>query len=192
VIRAPTAGVVSKRAALIGSVVNPTTELFRLIRDGRIELDAQVPELDLDVVRPGQSARILRGAEAYAGTVRLVAPVVDAASRLGIVHIALGRGTPLKPGMFARAEIDVGEASSLAVPDAALVFRDGRPGVFAINAENRVALHAVETGLRKAGWVEVTTGVERGQRIVVAGAGFLNDGDLVRVDTASRSLGATE
>jgi len=185
-IEAPASGIVSKRSVLIGAVVTGGTELLRLVRDARLEADVEVPELDIDLVRAGQPVRVRHGETVLDAAVRAVAPTVDPKTRLGLAHVALPPGTVLKPGMFVRAEIQVGEATALAVPQEAVVYRDGRPSVFAVAGENRVALRQLETGTRRNGWVEVKGGLEPGARVVVAGAGFLNDGDLVRVhQTAS-------
>jgi RND family efflux transporter MFP subunit len=184
VIRAPTDGVISKRSALLGSVAGIGTEMFRIIREGRVELQALVPELDISKISPGQQARVVHGDIAVTGTVRLVSPVVDVGTRLGMAYVAVPSDSGLKPGMFARAEIEVGTIDALSVPQEALVFRDGRPAAFAVGADDRVALRALETGTRKNGWVEVKSGLELSDRVVVAGAGFLSDGDLVRVDNA--------
>ncbi len=188
VIRAPADGVIAKRTGLLGSVSSVGAELFRMIRDGRIELQAQVPEMDIGKVQVGQRARVVHGDTVVTGTIRLVSPVVDAATRLGIAYVALPAGSGLKPGMFASAEITVGVADGFALPQDALVFRDGRPGAFAVGADNRVTLRLLDTGARQDGWVEVKGGLDRRARIVVAGAGFLNDGDLVRVDGASANV----
>ena len=185
VIRAPTDGVIGKRTALLGSVASVGMELFRMIREGRVELQAQIAELDIGRIRAGQAARVVHGDDAVTGTVRLVSPVVDATTRLGLAYITLPADSGLKPGMFASAEIGVGVAQALAVPQDALVFRDGRPGAFAVGADNHVSLRLLETGTRQDGWVEVRAGLDRGDRIVVAGAGFLNDGDIVRIDSAA-------
>lgn len=185
VIRAPTDGVISKRSALLGSVSSVGAELFRMIRDGRVELQAQIAELDIGRIQAGQAARVIRGDAAVDGTVRLVSPVVDASTRLGLAYVAVPPGSALKPGMFASAEINVGVAETIAVPQDALVFRDGRPAAFAVGPDNRVSLRLVETGARQNGWVEVRSGLDRSDRIVIAGAGFLSDGDLVRIDSAA-------
>jgi RND family efflux transporter MFP subunit len=185
VIHAPTDGVISKRSANLGSVVSVGTDLFHVIRDGRVEMQALVPELGIDGIKPGQKVRVVHGDTAVTGTVRLVSPVVDASTRLGMVYVALPPDSGLKPGMFARAEIAVGTVVALSVPQEALVFRDGRPAAFAVGADNRVALRPLETGTSQNGWVEVKSGLGSADRIVVAGAGFLNDGDLVRVESAA-------
>jgi RND family efflux transporter MFP subunit len=185
VIRAPTDGVISKRSALLGSVASVGAELFRMIRDGRIEVQGLVPELDIGKIKPGQRARVVHGDIAVTGTVRLVSPVVDPATRLGMAYVAVPADSGLRPGMFAKAEIAVGTTDALSVPQEALIFRDGRPAAFAVRADNRVALRPLETGTRQNGWVEVKSGLDLSDRIVVAGAGFLSDGDLVRVDSAA-------
>ena len=192
VIRAPTDGVISKRAALVGSVASVGMELFRMIREGRVELQAQVPELDIGKVKAGQSAHVVHGDVAVTGTIRLVSPVVDNATRLGMAYVALPADSTLKPGMFASAEIAVGTRKGLAVPQEALVFRDGRPAAFAVGADNRVSLRLLETGTRQNGWVEIRSGLDPAERIVVAGAGFLNDGDLVRVDSVASTASVSE
>ncbi len=185
-ILAPTAGVVSRRTVLPGAVVSPGQEMLRLIRDGRIELDARVPELDLARVAPGQQARITHGERTVLATVRAVAPTVSADTRLGIVHLSVPADSGLRPGMFARAAIVAGSAEAPTVPRAALLHRDGRPVVFALSA-GRAELRRLELGEATAdGQVEVRAGLSAGERVVIAGAGFLNDGDPVRIAEAAR------
>ncbi|MBP0493964.1 efflux RND transporter periplasmic adaptor subunit [Pararoseomonas indoligenes] len=179
-ILAPTDGIVSRRSALPGNVTSAGQEMLRLIRDGRIELDARVPELELAAVRPGQPVRVTHGDRVVTGTVRAVAPTVLAETRLGIVHVALPADSGLRPGMFARAEIQPGEAQGLTVPQSALLFREGRPAVLVVS-DDRVALRPITTGRRGEGVVEVTSGLAEGERVVATGAGFLSDGDRVRV-----------
>jgi len=181
-ILAPAAGIVSRRSVLPGAVVQPGQEMLRLIRDGRLELDARVPELDLTGVGPGQVVRVQHGEREIMGTVRALAPVVAGETRLGVVHVALPPGSGLRPGMFARAEILPAPAPALTVPEEAVVFRDGRPVVFVLpEGAERVALRPIATGLRREGVVEVTEGLAPGERVVATGAGFLSKGDRVRV-----------
>jgi HlyD family secretion protein len=69
------------------------------------------------------------------------------------------------------------------VPEAAVVSREGRPQVFALADDAKVEQRQVETGMRRDGFVEVLSGLKPGERIVLAGAGYLRDGDLVRVSS---------
>jgi RND family efflux transporter MFP subunit len=181
VIRAPVAGRVISRSVTRGQIVQPGAELFRMVRDGRLELDAQIPEADLPLVRAGQTATV-SGDEGLAvtGTVRIVTPEVDGQTRLGVARIALPAGATVRPGMFARAEIDVGAQPSFVVPSGAIVYREGKPGVYVIGAGNAVTFRPVTTGGRQGDDLAVT-GVRAGERVVVSGSGFLGDGDRVTV-----------
>lgn len=181
-VTAPSAGFITVRKVAIGSVLTSGQELFRMVRDGRLELDAQVAEVDLTRLQAGLKARVQHdsGIEAV-GEIRAVAPAIDAKSRLGIVHIALPADAGFKPGMFARAQIETSRVPAIVVPEAAVVSREGRPQVFALADDAKVEQRQVETGIRRDGFVEVLSGLKAGERIVLAGAGYLRDGDLVRV-----------
>jgi RND family efflux transporter MFP subunit len=120
-ILAPADGYVSSRTVEIGQIVSSGQELFKVVREGRLELDAEVPETGLASVREGQAALVSAdGAGEVAATVRAVAPSIDARTRLGIVHLALPPDSGFRPGMFARAEIALGDAPALVVPQGAV------------------------------------------------------------------------
>ena len=181
-IRAPVAGRIISRSVTRGQIVGAGTELFRMVRDGRLELDAQVPETELPFVAAGQTATIVSDQNGTTtGTIRIVTPEVDPQTRLGIARITLAPGAALKPGNFARATISVGAAPALIIPAAAVVFREGKPGVYVIDQNGRVAFTRIETGARTGPSVAVLSGLRAGQRVVLSGAGFLGDGDLVTV-----------
>jgi RND family efflux transporter MFP subunit len=185
VIRAPVSGRVISRSVTRGQIVQPGVELFRMVRDGRLELDAQVPESELALVRPGMTAVISSDqAGATSGTVRIVTPEVDPQSRLGVARIALSPGAALRPGMFARAEIDVGAQPALTIPSAAIVYREGKAGVYVVGPQNVVRFRVVTTGGRTGQALAITSGLNGGERVVVSGAGFLGDGDTVTIVAA--------
>ncbi|MBY0336388.1 MAG: efflux RND transporter periplasmic adaptor subunit, partial [Acetobacteraceae bacterium] len=180
-IAAPHDGTISQRGVLVGAVVQPGQEMFRLIRDDRLELNARIPELELARVEPGQPVRVLHGEREIAARVRAVFPTVEGSTRLGTVHVALPPGAGLRPGQFARAEIAAGAAPALVVPQEAVVFRDGQAVVFVLApGSDRVAQKPVATGQRREGMVEVTRGLAEGEAVVAQGAGFLTEGDRVR------------
>jgi RND family efflux transporter MFP subunit len=185
-IRAPVSGLIISRSVTKGQIISAGTELFRMVRDGRLELDAQVPETELPLVRAGQGA-VVTSDQANGpvnGSVRIVTPQVDAQTRLGIARVSLSAGSGLRPGMFARAEIDVGDAPALSIPASAVVFREGKPGVYLIAANNTVRFTPVTTGERSGQMVVIASGLQAGARVVVQGAGFLGDGDHVTVSAA--------
>ncbi|KGF81879.1 RND transporter [Massilia sp. JS1662] len=184
-IVAPDAGLISARSATVGAVAGVGTEMFRMIRQGRLEWRAEVTAAELPRIRPGQKAVVqTAGGSGVQGRVRTVAPTVDAQSRVALVYVdlppALSANAPLKAGMFASGQFALGESAALTVPQQAVAVRDGFAYVFRLNADGRVSQLKVTTGRRLGDRVEVTGGLAPEALVVTSGAGFLNDGDLVR------------
>ncbi|RTM03914.1 MAG: efflux RND transporter periplasmic adaptor subunit [Hyphomicrobiales bacterium] len=181
-IRAPFDGIVSSKPAVAGSIVQAGTELMKIIRDGRLEVGVLVPEKDLAGISVGQAANIVDASgRAFSGSVSSIAETVNATTRLATVYVAVGEGSGLKPGMFARVTIETAASQQLTVAETALIWHDGKPAVFVIDGESKVSAHPVATGTRQNGRVAIESGLSEGDQVVVAGAGFLNDGNLVRV-----------
>ena len=181
-VLAPDSGVISARSATVGAVVPAGAELFRLIRQGRLEWRAEVVAAELGQIKPGQAVRVTSaGGETIAGKVRMVAPTVDAATRNGLVYVDLPQPGPAKAGMFARGDFETGSSSALTLPQSAVLLRDGFSYVFKLGADNKVAQAKVSVGRRVGDRIEVTGGVDANTRVVARGAGFLADGDTVRV-----------
>jgi RND family efflux transporter MFP subunit len=184
-VLAPDDGVISARTATVGSVLGAGTELFRLIRQGRLEWRAEVTSTELARVTVGTPAVITSASGAQVeGKVRSIAPTVDPQTRNALVYVdipGVQQTSAVKAGMFARGEFQLGRSSALTVPQAAIVPRDGFNHLLVLQPDNRVAQLKVETGRRVGDRVEITTKLPDDARIVVQGAGFLNDGDLVRV-----------
>jgi RND family efflux transporter MFP subunit len=192
---APDSGVISARAATVGAVLGPGTELFRLIRQGRLEWRAEVTSSELGHINAGTSALVTAASGArLSGRVRMIAPTVDPQTRSALVYVDLtpvpGAPASARAGMFARGEFELGAAPALTVPQAAIVMREGFSYVFALGPDNRVALVKVQTGRSAGDLVEILGGLAADARVVAAGAGFLNDGDLVRVTEAPASAAA--
>jgi RND family efflux transporter MFP subunit len=183
-IRAPVSGLVISRSVTRGQIVQPGAELFRIVRDGRLELDAQVPETEIGLVRAGQSATVSSDDVGEAsGSVRIVTPEVDSQTRLGLARISLSAGGGLRPGMFARAEIDVGAQAAIVVPSQSILYRENRAGVYVIDGEGRARFQTV-TVLSRSDDFSAVEGLQAGARVVVEGAGFLGDGDRVTIAPA--------
>nr|WP_315025392.1 efflux RND transporter periplasmic adaptor subunit [Brevundimonas diminuta] len=180
-IRAPVSGLIISRSVTKGQIISAGTELFRMVRDGRLELDAQVPETELPLIQAGQSAAVTSSqAGSTTGTVRIVTPEVNAQTRLGLARISLAPGSALKPGMFARAAIEAGTRPATVVPTDAVLYRSNKSGVFVLNADSSVRFIPVTVLSRRDDQTSVE-GLNAGVRVVVAGAGFLNEGDKVTV-----------
>lgn len=191
-VLAPDDGIISARAATVGSLAQPGQELFRLIRGGRLEWRAEVTAAELAQIAPGMEAVVQPpGAAApVAGRVRKVAPTVDPKTRNALVYVDLPAPGPLRAGMFARGELRVGAAAALTLPQESVVLRDGFAYVYQVGADSIARELKVEVGRRVGDRVEIVRGLDAGTRVVAAGAGFLSDGDLVRVAEAAAGVAA--
>lgn len=188
-VSAPDDGVISARSASVGAVLGAGTELFRLIRQNRLEWRAEVTAAELPRIKPGQPVLLSPpgATQPVRGKVRVIAPTVDPQSRSALVYVDLPAGTAARAGMYASGEFEFGSTSALTVPQQAVVLRDGFAYVFRLRPDSRVAQQKVQTGRRVGDRVEITAGLTPDAVLVGSGAGFLNDGDLVRVaDAAAR------
>ena len=197
IVRAPVSGIVAEMLARVGDVtgippqtqvsttVGGTQKLFSIISDGALELQAEVPDTQLARVKVGNSAKVISGANnslKLEGKVSSIEPLVNN-KRAAIVKIDLPATNELKPGMFARAEINTNSTLGLAVPKKALSYQpDGNAIVFTLSEEEKVRIQKIEVGeSMDDGNVEIKSGLQAGDRVVVSGAGYLKDGDKVRV-----------
>jgi RND family efflux transporter MFP subunit len=188
-VLAPDDGLISARNATVGAVVPAGAEMFRLIRQSRLEWRAEVAASELAQIRPGQPVRVEpAGGAAVTGKVRMVAPTVDAATRNGIVYVDLPAGGAARAGMFARGEFEVGSSAALTLPQTAVVLRDGFSYVYQVGADGRVSQTKVGTGRRAGERIEIASGLDPGARVVASGGGFLADGDTVRVVDAAPAI----
>jgi RND family efflux transporter MFP subunit len=190
-------GVISSRSATVGAVVGAGTELFRLIRQGRLEWRAEVTAEELGRIAIGTTA-LVTGANGtqVKGKVRMIAPTVDPQSRYALVYVDLQPASknlsPVRAGMFANGEFELGTSDAVTVPQQAVVIRDGFSYVFALNRDGRVVQTRINPGRRIGDRIEVVDGVAPNAVLVASGAGFLNDGDLVKVAAAAAVSGNGE
>jgi RND family efflux transporter MFP subunit len=191
-IVAPANGVISKRMATVGAVVQPGNELFRLIRDGQIEWLAELPSHSIAQVQPGAKARVaLDDGGTVEATVRMIAPTIDAATRNGLVYATLPAGTRLRPGALAKGELLISDARVLSLPETSVLTRDGYAFVFVVGKDGVARQTRIETGTRQRGLVEINGGLDGETRVVTTGAGFVKDGDVVRLATDPAQRQAT-
>ena len=181
-LRAPDAGVISSRHVQPGQVVSGGGELLRLIRRGRLEWRAEVSENDLTRIKPGATVD-LRGPSGVevTGVIRAVSPSIDPQTRTALVYADLEKPGALRAGMFAEGRLRVGKAEVTVVPRQSVVFRDGYPYVFVMADGGKVLQRRIETGPPQGDFIEVRSGLKDGERVVARGAGFLSDGDVVKV-----------
>ena len=181
-VRAPDNGVISARGATVGAVVGAGTELFRMIRGGRLEWRAEVTSNEIASIKPGEKVAVTAASGAVVeGTVRTVAPTIDAATRNALVYVDLPVSAGVKAGMFAKGEFALGAANALTLPQQALVLRDGFTYAMRIEPNNKVVQVKLETGRRAGDAVEIKQGAKVSDRFAGSGAAFLADGDTVKV-----------
>ncbi|WP_212786523.1 efflux RND transporter periplasmic adaptor subunit [Ferrigenium kumadai] len=184
---APDDGVISAANANVGSTVQPGAELFRLIRKGRLEWRAELTADELMLLRKGMSAEITVGeGRTVKGRVRAISPSVDPQTRYGHALVDLPNDAGLIAGLFARGEIMLGDAHTIAqtLPQSAVVQHDGAAYVYVIAPDGRVQERKVGIGQRSGDRIEITSGLEPGVSVVESGGAFLTDGDVVRLTSA--------
>lgn len=180
-IRAPSAGLISRRTAQIGGLASAAAPaLFRIVANGEIELEAEVTENALARIREGQKATVeVTGAGSVDAVVRLVTPEIDPATRLGKVRILLGSKPGLLVGAFGRGRVVTATSRNIALPATAVLYNDDGAYVQRIDGGHITAI-AVRTGLRSDGLVEIVSGIAEGELVVAKSGTFLRDGDAVR------------
>jgi len=179
-VRAVDDGVISARSATLGQVAQAGTELFRLIRQDRLEWRAELTAEQMERVTIGQEAIVqLSEGRSVTGRVRQLTPALDEGTRLGWVYVDLPVGSALRAGAYVSGRIALARELAMAVPPEAVVIRDGRASVFRVVAGRAVQV-PVATGRRSDGAVEIVRGIRVGERVAMRGAGFLNDGDRVQ------------
>ncbi len=189
-VTAPADGVISHRRARIGATAALASQepMFRMIALGEIELDAEVPQAHIARLALGQKARIaVPGNGEVEGTVRLISPAVDPATRLGRVRILLGKDPNLRIGTFARGEVVVARGTGLAVPRSAVLFGKSGPSVQIVENDT-IETRPVTIGLAEADKVEIRGGVSEGAMVVAKSGTFLRNGDRVRPVDLSRAV----
>lgn len=188
-VRAPDSGIISARSATVGAVVGSGTELFRMIRQGRLEWRAEVTSTELARLRPGMAVEVSAASGATVkAKLRTVAPTVDIQTRNTLVYVDLPSHPNIRAGMFARGTFMLGDNPALTVPSEALVVREGFNYLFVLGTDQRVQRLKVQTGRRSQDRVEIVSGLDAAASVVVRGAGFLNDGDMVRVAAVGEKI----
>lgn len=181
-------GVISSRSATLGAVAAKGQELFKLIRQNRLEWRGEVTAAEMTQLRPGVEATVeVPNVGRIRGSVRFLAPTLDEQSRNGLVYVDLPNAAKngLRAGMFGRGEFHLGSSAGLTMPQDALSLREGFSYVFRLTEQDgdraKVEQVKVQLGRRAGDALEVLAGLNPGDRLVARGASFLADGDSVRV-----------
>lgn len=191
-VKSPVAGVVADRNARIGAIASGAGQpMFTIIRDGQIELVADVSETDILKMSVGQKAKVkvAGGAKTLDGSVRLISPVIDPQTRLGAVHIAIDDDQGARSGMYASAEIIVAQADGVALPLSAIT-TDKHGTTTRLVTDNVVKQVKISTGIQDGAFIEIKDGLKQGDVVVAKAGAFVRDGDrinAVRDETSAES-----
>lgn len=189
-VLAPDHGQITARSATVGAVVGTGAELYRMIRQGRLEWRAEVTASEVGRIKPGAKATLTASSGVVTeGRVRQIAPSVDAQTRSVLVYVDVAAKPGIKAGMYARGEFEMGSSAANTLPQAAVVMRDGFAYVMVAgkgpnpNDASMVRVSQVKVGLgRRVGQqVEVLSGLDAKAQVVASGVAFLADGDIVKV-----------
>ena len=195
IVRAPDSGIVSERIGRVGDVSSGSQKLFSIIRGNKLELQLKVPETQVSQVKPGTAVQITSDSDKrikLSGTVREISPLVDPQNRQATVKIDLPTSEFLRSGMFLRASISTATAQGLKVPAKAILPQsDGSSIVYKLVGEDKVQAQPVEVGEITGGAVgdlnaarvQIKKGLKAGDKVVIAGAGYLKDGDRIKVSS---------
>ncbi|MCZ4091816.1 efflux RND transporter periplasmic adaptor subunit [Sinorhizobium psoraleae] len=181
-VKAPVSGVISVKNAKVGAIASGGGEpLFAIIRDGIIEMKADVAEADIIKLAVGQPAtvRLAGSSTTIEGKIRLIAPIVDPQTRLGKVHITLSDTSKARSGMYAAATIIVQQKQTVVLPQTAVTAEDGKAIVRKVE-DGVVRLVPVVTGIQDGQYVEILSGLKAGEQAVAKAGAYVRDGDRIK------------
>jgi HlyD family secretion protein len=174
-------GIITSRTVSVGQVAQTGAELLRMLRQGRVEWRAEVPESRLALLKAGQAVSITSSDGSHIeGKVRMVAPTVSVNNRTALVYVDIAGGSA-RPGQFASGSISVGEGDALLAPVTSVVLQDGYSYVFVLKQGDVVERRLVQTADVHGDGIVIVSGLKPGEVVAVKGAGFLKDRDTVKV-----------
>lgn len=181
-------GVISARSATLGAVVAQGQELFRIIRQSRLEWRGELTAAEMARLTPGLAVSVdVPNVGRVAGTVRALAPSLDAQSRNGLVYVDLANASDagFRAGMFGKGEFNLSSSPGLTLPQDAVNLRDGFSYVYRLqqrdSQQTQVAQIKVQVGRRLGDRLEIISGINADDELVASGGAFLSDGDIVKV-----------
>lgn len=181
-VRAPVSGYVLERSVETGQTVSAGSGvLFRIAKDGELELQAQLSEDDLAQVSVGVPASVTPvGTErVFNGSIWQISPIINAQNRQGIARISLPFDKALRPGGFASVEVKAGAMTAPVLPESAV--QTGREGsfVYVVGKDNKVKQRPVKVGSVTANGLIIQEGLDGTERVVLYAGGFLNPDETI-------------
>lgn len=182
-IRSPAAGLVLARAVEPGQVVGPGNgALFRVAKDGELEIKAQVSEQDMAQIHVGSPARVtpVGSSDSFNGVVWQLSPIIDPLTRQGTARIQLAYDKALRPGGFAAAEITAGRTTAPQLPESAVLSDPKGNYVYIVDARDKVERRDVKVGDVSDSGLTIRSGLTGREKVVYSAGAFLNPGDKVK------------
>jgi membrane fusion protein, multidrug efflux system len=186
-IGAPFAGVVTSKNIEVGSFASPGTPLMTLEQTGNYRLEVQVGESRLGDVTVGKDVAVVVDAlaEELSGKVVEIVPIADPSSRTFTVKIEIPKVTGLRSGLYGKASLAAGKKTILLAPPQAIFEKGQLLAVYVVDKGGTARLRLVQTGKRYGAKIEILSGLDGGERVVVSGLEKLSDGR--RVSEAAKS-----
>jgi multidrug efflux pump subunit AcrA (membrane-fusion protein) len=180
-VQAPAAGVIYSASAIIGATASErAAPLFRIARQGEMELLAETPVNTMEQLAVDQAAKVeIIGVGELSGKVRLVASAINPTTQLGQVHVFIGTDKRLRVGTFGRAIINIDRRCGPTIPLSAVLYGEGA-AIVQVVRDDRIETRRVSVGLMENGQIEIRDGVAVGDIVVVRAGAFVRDGDRVR------------
>lgn len=183
IVKAPDSGMIYERQVKLGDVSSTAGKMFTIVRNNRFELQAKVPESDLKFIKEGANVEVssdVNDSFKTSGSIRQIGPSVDSVTRQVIVKIDVNYVKGMLPGQFMKGKISLGKTKSLVIPTKAVFNNEGISKIFTV--KNLLATSkTIETGTKLGDLVEVKSGLNNNEEIIVNGIGFLKDGDPIKV-----------
>ena len=178
-VTAPFDGVVTRKLADVGDLAMPGKPLLEIEAPTSLRFEADLPEAILDRVKLGAKMPV-RLAKVIEGTVSEISPVADPVSRTFRVKLDLPQTEGLRTGQFGRVSVPVAEVKLLLVPQSAVLKRGQMELVF-VAKDGKATLRLVKSGKVLEGRVEVLSGLEEGEQVIVSETMKLTDGQPVTI-----------
>ena len=181
-------GIISSSNATLGAVAIKGQELFRLIRQNRLEWRGEVTAAEITQLKPDMKVTVsVPDVGNVEGSIRFLAPTLNIQNRNGLVYVDLPNASVngLRAGMFGRGEFHIANSNGLTIPQEAISMIDGFSYVFLLTNQTEghgyVKQVKVQLGRRFDNKLEILSGITANDLLVASGAAFLTDGDNVRI-----------
>ena len=183
-VTAPFAGIVTKRNIDVGDLIDTSGKpLFLLSQTDPLRVYVNVPQSYANLVKTGQAVSVTQAElqnQQFKGQVTRTSGSIDASTRTMQVEVSLpNKDGALLPGAYVQVALPLSASATLSVPSNALLFRGEGTRVAVIDAQGKVKLHAVTLGRNNGTTVEITSGLQASDRLVLNPPDSLVDGDIV-------------